>query len=380
MFRQYKLRNYDFKLIIFVTILSLIGYLAIGSAKESVQSKQMYGIIIGFVLMIILSLIDYSHYLFLYWVFYGANVILLASVLAFGRDVNGATRWIVIAGIQFQPSELAKILLILFFSQFIMKYKDKINSPKVLIMAILLLALPLGLIYLEPDLSTSIMIILTFCIMLFVGGLSFKFVGAVLAVVIPVLVGFFTIILSPGGIDLIPEDFQYQIRRILAWLEPEKYADTTAYQQINSKIAIGSGQLYGKGLNNNVIASVKNGNFISEPQTDFIFAVIGEELGFIGGFTVVLLVFLIVWECFKIARNAKDLAGSIIAAGVGGLVGLQSFLNIAVATGLAPNTGIPLPFVSYGLTSLVCLYAAVGIVLNIGLQQKNTSFAQKRGL
>lgn len=380
MFRQYKLRNYDFKLIIFVTVLSLIGYLAIGSAKESVQSKQMYGIIIGFVLMIILSLIDYSHYLFLYWVFYGANVILLASVLAFGRDVNGATRWIVIAGIQFQPSELAKILLILFFSQFIMKYKDKINSPKVLIMAILLLALPLGLIYLEPDLSTSIMIILTFCIMLFVGGLSFKFVGAVLAVVIPVLVGFFTIILSPGGIDLIPEDFQYQIRRILAWLEPEKYADTTAYQQINSKIAIGSGQLYGKGLNNNVIASVKNGNFISEPQTDFIFAVIGEELGFIGGFTVVLLVFLIVWECFKIARNAKDLAGSIIAAGVGGLVGLQSFLNIAVATGLAPNTGIPLPFVSYGLTSLVCLYAAVGIVLNIGLQQKNTSFAQKRGL
>lgn len=380
MFRQYKLRNYDFKLIIFVTVLSLIGYLAIGSAKESVQSKQMYGIIIGFVLMIILSLIDYSHYLFLYWVFYGANVILLASVLAFGRDVNGATRWIVIAGLQFQPSELAKILLILFFSQFIMKYKDKINSPKVLITSFILLAIPLGLIYLEPDLSTSIMIILTFCIMLFVGGLSFKFVGAVLAVVIPVLVGFFTIILSPGGIDLIPEDFRYQIGRILAWLEPEKYADTTAYQQINSKIAIGSGQLYGKGLNNNVIASVKNGNFISEPQTDFIFAVIGEELGFIGGFTVVLLVFLIVWECFKIARNAKDLAGSIICAGVGSLVGLQSFLNIAVATGLAPNTGIPLPFVSYGLTSLVCLYAAIGIVLNIGLQQKNTSFAQKRGL
>ena len=370
MFRQYKLRNYDFKLIIFVTLLSLIGYLAIGSAKESVQSKQMYGIIIGIVLMVIFSMIDYSHYLALYWVFYIANVILLASVLQFGRDVNGATRWIVIAGIQFQPSELAKILLILFFAQFIMKYKDKINSPKVLLMAILLLAIPLGLIYLEPDLSTSIMIVLTFCIMLFVGGLSYKFVGAVLAVIIPVFVGFFTLILSPGGIELIPEDFQYQIGRILAWLEPEKYADTTAYQQINSKIAIGSGQLYGKGLDNNVIASVKNGNFISEPQTDFIFAVIGEELGFIGSSLVILLVFLIVWECMKIARNAKDLAGSIVAAGVGGLIGLQSFLNIAVATGLAPNTGIPLPFVSYGLTSLVCLFAAIGIVLNIGLQQK----------
>ncbi len=370
MFRQYKLRNYNFKLIIFVILLSLIGYMAIGSAKESVQSKQMYGILIGVVLMIILSLIDYSQYLFLYWLFYIANILLLAAVLAFGRDVNGATRWIVIAGVQFQPSELAKILLILFFAQFIMKYKDKINTPKVIILSILLLAIPLALIYLEPDLSTSIMIVLTFCIMLFVGGLSFKFVGAVLAVVIPVLVGFFTLILSPGGIELIPENFRYQIGRILAWLEPEKYADTTAYQQLNSITAIGSGQLYGKGLNNNVIASVKNGNFISEPQTDFIFAVVGEELGFIGSFSIVLLVFLIVWECLRIARNSKDLAGSIIASGVGGLIGLQAFLNISVATGLAPNTGIPLPFVSYGLTSLVCLFAAIGIVLNIGLQQK----------
>lgn len=370
MFRQYKIRNYNFKLIFFVTLLSLIGYLAVGSAKESVQSKQMYGIIIGIVLMIILSLIDYTRYLFLYWGFYIVNIILLASVLIFGRDVKGATRWIVIAGVQFQPSELAKILLILFFAQFIMKYKDKINSPPILCSLFILLAFPLGLIYLEPDLSTSIMVVLTFCIMLFVGGLSFKIVGTVFAILIPVLVGFFSLILSPDGMNLIPENFRYQIGRILAWLEPEKYADTTAYQQINSMIAIGSGQLYGKGLNNNVIASVKNGNFISEPQTDFIFAVIGEELGFIGGFSVILLVFLIVWECLHIARNAKDLAGSIIASGVGGLIGIQAFLNIAVATGLAPNTGIPLPFVSSGLTSLVCLFAAIGIVLNIGLQQK----------
>ena len=251
-----------------------------------------------------------------------------------------------------------------------MKYRDKINSPKVLVTAVILLAIPLGLVYLEPDLSTTIMICLTFCVMLFVGGLSYKFIGAVLAVLVPVLVGFFTVILSPDGINMIPEDFRYQIGRILAWLEPEKYADTTAYQQLNSITAIGSGQLYGKGLNNNVVASVKNGNFISEPQTDFIFAVIGEELGFIGGFSVVLLLFLIVWECLRTAKNAKDTAGTLIASGVAGLIGLQSFLNIAVATGLAPNTGIPLPFVSYGLTSLVSLYGAIGIVLNIGLQQK----------
>lgn len=370
MFRQYKIRNYDFKLIIFVILLSLIGYLAIGSAEETYQIRQMYGMIMGAVFMLLLSLIDYSHYMNLYWGFYIVNIILLASVLLFGRDVNGATRWIVIAGVQFQPSELAKILLILFFSQFIMKYKDKINSFGILITAVVLLAIPLLLVYLEPDLSTTITICLTFCVMLFVGGLSYKLIGTVLAVCIPVLVGFFSIILSPDGLDMIPEDFQYQIGRILAWLEPEKYADTTAYQQLNSITAIGSGQLYGKGLNNNVVASVKNGNFISEPQTDFIFAVIGEELGFIGGFSVVLLLFLIVWECLRIAKNAKDLSGTLIASGVAGWIGLQSFLNIAVATGLAPNTGIPLPFVSYGLTSLVSLYGAIGIVLNIGLQQK----------
>ena len=369
MFRQYKIRNYDFKLILFVILLSIIGYLAVGSAKESVQDKQLYGILVGIVIMVVLSLIDYSHYLFFYWGFYILNIILLSAVLIFGREVNGSKRWIEI-GIQFQPSELAKILLILFFAQFIMKYKDKINSARILLLSVILLAIPLSLVYLEPDLSTSIMIILTFCVMLFVGGLSYKFIGTVLAILVPAVVAFFTIILRPGGEELLPEGFRYQIGRILAWLEPEKYADSTAYQQLNSITAIGSGQLYGKGLDNNVIASVKNGNFISEPQTDFIFAVIGEELGFIGSFSVVLLIFLIVWECLRIARNAKDTAGSIIASGMAGLIGLQAFLNIAVATGLAPNTGIPLPFVSAGLTSLIVLYGGIGIVLNIGLQHK----------
>ncbi len=368
MFRQYKLRNYNFRLIIFVIALSIIGYFAVGSAQESVQQKQMFGIILGIVLMLFLSMIDYSVYRYLYWILYVFNIVLLALVLSpMGVEVNGSKRWINI-GFQFQPSELAKILLILFFSQFIMKYKDKINSPRILITAALLLVIPLFLVYKEPDLSTSIMIVLTFCVMLFVGGLSYKYIFAVLAVLVPAAVAFFAVILQPDADSRILEG--YQVTRILAWLEPEKYADSTAYQQLNSITAIGSGQLFGKGLDNNVIASVKNGNFISEPQTDFIFAIVGEELGFIGGAGVVILVVLIVWECLLIARNSKDLAGSITASGVAGLVGLQAFLNIAVATGLAPNTGIPLPFVSYGLTSLVSLYGAMGVVLNIGLQSK----------
>ena len=368
MFRQYKFRNYNFRLVIFVIFLSLIGYLAVGSAQESLRQRQMFGIVLGIILMLFLSLVDYSIYQYLYWILYVFNIILLALVLSpLGVEVNGSKRWINL-GFQFQPSELAKILLILFFAQFIMKYKDKINSPRILITLIILLAIPLYMVFEEPDLSTSIMIVLSFCVMLFVGGLSYKVVFTVLAVLIPTVVAFFAIILRPDAEETFLHG--YQVTRILAWLEPEKYADSAAYQQLNSITAIGSGQLFGKGLDNNVIASVKNGNFISEPQTDFIFAIVGEELGFVGGFAVVFLVVLIVWECLGIARNAKDLAGSLVASGTAGLIGLQAFLNIAVATGLAPNTGIPLPFVSYGLTSLVSLYGAIGIVLNIGLQTK----------
>ena len=366
MFRQYKLKNYNFKLLFFVIVLSTIGYLAIGSAKESVQSKQMYGILFGIILALFVSLIDYSSYLIFYWLFYGLNIILLISVFILGNEVNGAKRWFSLFGVQFQPSELAKILLILFFAQYIMKHRDAVNTVKGMIMLLILFAIPLLLIYKEPDLSTSLVIVSAFCIVVFVSGFSYKIILAMLALLIPLGVAFFAIILKPGS-DIL---YGYQVIRILAWLDPEKYADSAAYQQLNSITAIGSGQLLGKGLNNNVIASVKNGNFISEPQTDFIYAVIGEELGFIGGFAVIALLFLIVWECLKIARNAKDIAGSLIASGVAGVIGVQSFFNIAVATGVIPNTGIPLPFVSYGLTSLLSLYLAIGIVLNVGLQQK----------
>ncbi len=365
MFRQYKLRDYDFKLIIAVLALSVIGVLAVGSAKNDLMDRQLLGVCVGAVLMILVSFIDYSLILYFYGYLYILNIILLLSVTFFGKNIGGAQRWVNLFGIQFQPSETAKILLILFFAQFIMKYRENLNTLKFLIICAVLLGIPLLLVYLQPDLSTSIMIALIFCIMLFVGGLSYKIVGGVLAVVIPAIAIFFFLILQPDQ-QIIKG---YQAGRILAWLQPENYPDI-AYQTLNSMTAIGSGQLWGKGLNNNEIASVKNGNFISEPQTDFIFAIIGEELGFVGACTVIVLVILIVLECINIARLSKDLAGSIIACGVGALIGFQSFLNMAVATGLSPNTGIPFPFVSYGLTSLVSLYAAIGILLNIRLQAK----------
>ncbi len=139
-------------------------------------------------------------------------------------------------------------------------------------------------------------------------------------------------------------------------------------------MAIGSGGLWGKGLNNNTTTSVKNGNYISEPQTDFIFCIVGEELGFVGASAVIILLFLIIMECFIIGAHAPDLAGRIIACGFGTLIAVQSFVNIGVVTMLIPNTGLPLPFVSYGLSSLLSLFPGVGIILNIGMQRKNTIY------
>lgn len=366
MLRKYRIRDYNFKLILMVAALNIIGILAIGSARESVQDKQIMGMILGVFIMVIISLLDYSFLLKLYWVFYILNLALLVMVMLFGDLTNGAQRWVEIAGIRFQPSETAKILLILFYAQFIMKYREKINTFRILLLVVLLLLPPLFLIMDQPDLSTSIMICLIFCVLLFVGGISFKIIFGALAVVIPSVIIFLSIVLQPDQ-TLIKE---YQQTRILAWLNPSQYANTEGYQQSNSMIAIGSGQLFGKGLNNNVISSVKNGNFISEPQTDFIFAVIGEELGFVGAVAVIILAFLITLECIMVARRAKDLAGMIVCTGVASIIGFQTFLNISVATGLIPNTGLPLPFVSYGLTSLMSLYIALGFVLNIGLQSK----------
>ena len=157
----------------------------------------------------------------------------------------------------------------------------------------------------------------------------------------------------------------------MAWLYPdnEEYQDNTT-QQENSITAIGSGQLTGKGLNNNEVSSANKGNFVSQIQTDFIFAVAGEELGFLGTCGIVILLLLIDLECILMGRRAKDMAGKIICCGVASVVSFQSFINICVATGLMPNTGTPLPFLSYGLTSLVSLYIGMGIVLNVGLQSK----------
>lgn len=366
MLKQYKLRNYHFELIVSIIILNVIGILLIGSAKHSVQKTQIMGMAMGLVAMLVISLMDYSFLLRFTWIYYVGIIGLLIAVKIFGDDAKGATRWIEIAGIRFQPSELAKIVIILFFAYFFMKYQEKINTVPVLLSSFMLLGIPFLLILKQPDMSTSIAVALIFVSLLFIAGLSYKIILTVLGISVPIgIVGFIYVI----RIAETATDFHFG--RIMAWLYPTdpKWAQTAAQQQ-NSIMAIGSGQLWGKGLNNSVATSMKNSNYIIEPQTDFIFSVAGEELGFVGTITIIVLLLFIVIDCILIARKAKDLSGKLICCGMAALIGFQSIFNIFVATGLMPNTGIPLPFVSYGLTSLLTLYMGIGFVLNVGLQPK----------
>ena len=364
--QRYHLKDYRFSLIILVTALSIIGVFIVGSAQADLQWRQLQGVLLGLIAMFIISLIDYNWILKFYWVMYAVNLVLLAAVLLFGETVNGATRWLNLGFIQFQPSDLTKLLMILFFAKFLMDRERDINDKKTIIQGIVLILPSLILIYKQPNLSNTICLALLFCVLMFMGGLSYKFIGTVLAITIPTAVILFVIVIQPNQ----PLIHQYQQNRILAWLEPEEYESEEAYQQLNSIKAIGSGKLTGKGYNSDATTSVKNGNFISEPQTDFIFAIIGEELGFVGCCVVIILILLIVIDCILIGMKAKDTGGRIICAGIAALIGIQSFINISVATMLFPNTGISLPFVSYGLTSLVCLYMGIGFVLNVGLQPK----------
>ncbi|MGN0365090.1 MAG: FtsW/RodA/SpoVE family cell cycle protein [Suilimivivens sp.] len=364
MLRQYKIRHYDFKLVFLVIMLALIGIIAVGSAEPSLQNRQIAGFAFGVFLMVVLSLFDYSILLKLYWLMYVFNIVLLILVIVMGEDAGGAQRWVKIAGIQFQPSELAKILIILFFAQFIFKHQEQFNTFKYIILCCGLFAVPALLVFKQPDLSTTIIICLIFATIMFTGGLSWKIIADFFAIMIPAAMILFYLIMQPDQKLIDP----YQQGRIIAFLNKEEYANAQGYQQEYSVMAIGSGQLTGKGYKNNQISSVKNADFIAEQQTDFIFAVIGEEFGFVGACAVIILILLISIECFLIAFRAKDIAGTIIASGIGAMIGFQGFINIGVVTYILPNTGLPLPFVSYGLTSLISSFIGIGFVLNVGLQ------------
>ena len=371
-FKKFKIREYDFKLIIMVALIAVIGVFAVGSAEPSLFRKQMYGAIAGFIIMIILSFIDYHFILKFYWIMYIVNLILLVLVLFAGESSNNAQRWLKISSIKFQPSELAKILLILFFAQFIMILGEKFNTFPAIMLCTVLMGVPIVLVLRQPDLSTTIIMTIIFAAVMFAGKLKFRIIVGILAVIIPAAAIFVSIALRPDS-GLLKD---YQMERLYAFQDPESYPEIV-YQQENSVTAIASGMLDGKGYRNNEITSVKNGNFLDEDQTDFIFAIIGEEFGFKGSLVVILLLIFIALECVSAGRMAPDCPGTVIGCGMGALIGFQSFINIGVATFILPNTGLPLPFVSYGLTSLLTLFFGMGIVLNVRTQAKRGTSADE---
>lgn len=367
MLENYHLRNYNFKLLVLVLMASISGTVMINSADSSYFKKQCLGLVICLTGMIVLSLINYKFIRKFHWILYGVNIILLLLVLFVGTKVNGATRWLGSKDVvTIQPSEFSKIILIICAAHYLAEHADSINTLKTLAGYALLCALPLVLIIAQPDLSTTIDIFVILFSMLFVAGLSIKIIGVGILCMIPLIGSFLWYIQLPNP----PFMKQYQVNRILAFLYPEDYVSTERYQQDNSVMAIGSGQLFGKGLNSSTLATVKDANLISEQQTDFIFSVVGEELGFVGSILIIVILGLIVLQCIRTARKASDDLGMFIATGAAVLIGFQTFINIGVATALLPNTGIPLPFISYGLSSLVSSCAAIGLVMNVSLQRR----------
>ncbi len=371
------LKSYDYKscsyqLIFYCVALSVIGILAIYSAtggNMQLVNKQIMGLAVGVVLMCIMALIRYDIFARYYWLLYLINLVLLLVVRFAGSYHGGARRWIEFAGIQFQPSELTKLLLLVFFSSLLAYNRLSLSSVKFFIFTIVCFLIPIVLILMQPDLSTSIVIFVMFCVIMIVGGISSRIIKRVLLILIPIAAVMVTLIsILPADKNIIPE---YQYNRLVGFYDIDnEVAATIRYQQENSIIAIASGSLQGKGLNNNSITSVKNAEFISEPQTDFIFTIIGEELGFFGSLVTIVLLALIVVECFRIGLRARENIGKCIAIGYGSLIGTQAFINLGVVTMILPNTGLTLPFVSYGLSSLVTLFIGIGMVLNVGLKKK----------
>lgn len=369
MFKNYNFRHFNLKLIIFTIAIAVIGVMAVGSADSSLQDRQMWGVVGGVFLMLVLTFFDYRIILKLSPIIYIGTLVILALVLINGIRGGGAQRWVNILGIQFQPSELAKIAIILSIAAFINKIGDEFNSLKSILLCVIIFAIPAFMVFKQPDLSTTITICMIFVTIMFVAGTKWRIIIGAIVVAVPVfLIALYLILLPDSKIKIVSD---YQKSRIISFFSQEDTSNDEGYQQTYSVMAIGSGQLTGKGYRNNEIYSVKNADFIAEQQTDFIFAVIGEEFGFIGSCSVIVLIFLICLECFRIAIRTNSVAGRIIGAGVGAMIGFQSFINIGVVTYLLPNTGLPLPFVSYGLTSLIANFLGIGLVLNVGLQCKD---------
>lgn len=369
-----RIKKFDILLFILMVALICVGLYCIRQVgtfnddKKVLYMKQLIGVVIGIVLTFAILFIDYHFICKLSFVLYIGILIVLAFLLKFGRTLNNVKRWITIAGIQIQPSELTKVVLILFLAFLCNHFKEKLNKFYVFLILVAVIVLPSILIILEPHLSPVMVVLFIFCVMVYSSGVSYKVIGTAFAVFVPMAVG---IIISVTVFSIkLPFIETYQTERIFTFMSADQSENESGkYQQMQSVTAISSGGLKGKMISEDNNARMYKNIYANEG--DFIFSVVGEEFGFIGTSIILLCYLIVIIRCLLIAANAPDYVGKLICIGVSALLMFQMFANIGVATDLLPNTGVPLPFISYGLSSLISSMLAVGLVLNIGLRRKD---------
>jgi rod shape determining protein RodA len=348
------LQSIDKVIIVSVLLLCIIGILLIYSAgfysKKNLWKKQIIWLCIGLIILLIISSIDYHIISSYSYYLYALTIIFLIVLIFTGTAKFGSSRWLKIGFFSFQPSELAKIAIALAITKFLYDNKGKIELITGLFISLILVIFPMILIIKQPDLGTALLFIPFIFILLYLIGLNMKYI-----------VGLFICggVLTPFLWFLLKD---YQKQRIIAFLDPYSDPLGSGYAVIQSITAIGSGGIFGKGFLHGTQSQLK---FIPVSHTDFIFSVLGEEFGLVGIFIVLFLYLVIIFQGIKIAMHARDFLGTLIALAFINILAIQMIINICVATGILPTTGLSLPFLSYGGSSLIVNMAAIGIILSV---------------
>lgn len=368
--------QFDFILCITVLLLLALGIIMVlsASAPSSLSTtgnsytyvkKQLLFAIAGLFVMFFLSKVDYRFYKKYYWYIYFASwlILLLVLVPGLGWSVKGATRWIKIGGFQFQPSELTKIGMIIFFAGYLSDHKEELQQfTKGFIKPLAFLIPPIGILYfVQNHLSVSLVIGIVVLVIMFMAGSRLKYFAITALTGVVVVSAIFGIMGVKQMSNKDDSDKSFRLDRISTYFDPWADAQGTGYQTVQSLYAIGSGGMFGLGLGN----SKQKYLYIPEPHNDFIFSILAEELGYFGCILVISLFAIFIWRGILISMRSKDMFGSLIAIGITTLIAVQAIINIAVVTGTVPTTGMSLPFFSYGGTALLLLLANVGILLNI---------------
>ena len=377
--RQYDWKKYNFSLLCVVIILCILGLFCVkmagGTTKgASLMKGQLVGLILGLFVVAVVSVIDYHFICQFSIIYYIIGILLTLAVhTSLGTDnKTGTYRWIQVGPVSFQPTELMKIILIITLATLFARLHSKMDRVSTVVKICIVSAIPILAILTQPDLSSSLVGVFIMCMMVFVGGVTYRIIVPILIAAVPISALLAWYIQIPGNLIL----RGYQYNRIQAWLHPDTYpnADNLNWQQNSAIKAIASGQLYGKFIQDGgkgLESRTYNGVGIRE--SDFIWSVVGEEFGFLGCCLVLLLFAIVIFKCFMVAKKAQDYLGKMIAVGVAAMFMFQVFANICVATFIFPNTGLPLPFISNGLSSMISAMIGIGLVMNIGIQPAKSS-------